>query len=552
MGFQGVPTIRKMGVNLPYTKDQVEEIGKCARDVVYFLKTYVWITALDYEKKVLFNPREYQIKMINAMMNGRFVISRWPRQCGKTKVVAGFLLWLLIFNQNYSILIAAHQADKAREILGDLKDMFADLPPWLQHGVIEWNKGNIKLENGSRVKATATSGSSARGDTYNTIFLDEFAFVPTHIADKFLKSVIPTVSSGKDTKVLITSTPQGLNMFYNMWQGAVKGVNDFTPIAVEWNEVPGRDEAWKKKTIEQYGQEFFNQEFACAFLGSSRTLIAADKLMVLQVEEPVHRSEKTRVYEMPEKGHSYAITVDVAEGLGGDSSAIVVTDITTVPYRVACVYQNNLIDQMALPGVIMELGRAYNQAMVLVEANFGGTVASMLYQDFEYEHVIFTSRTSKRSADDQVSGGITSRPGILMNPQSKRIGCSNLKSLIENDQLLIRDAAIYAELCRFAVKGKSYAAEDGHDDLAMCLVMFAWLVDQGYVKDATSQNVRARIAEMNRRAVEDDVMSMGFIVDQGVVDTDTPVIAKKGWLSFDDDPEPDPRLEYKEYSWGPT
>jgi len=523
-GFKGNLLLRKAGTPPEggYSREQIDEIIKCSVDHLYFMEKYVYIKHVDHAKKILFKPRGYQRRMINSIIENRNTISRWPRQCGKTTVVSAIILHFVLFSSNYSILVAAHKGDKARDIISAIQDMYCELPDWLQQGIIEWNKGSFRLENGSRVRASTTSASSARGDVYNLVYLDEFAFVPTHVAEEFVKSVIPTVSSGKDTKIIITSTPKGLNLFYNIWMDAVENKvappENFVPIAVEWNEVPGRDEAFRDKIIKQYGQEFWDQEFACAFLGSSKTLIAAQKLMVLRSEIPLQTTDTSRIYKMPEAGHSYAITVDVAEGLGGDSTVILVTDITTTPLEIVYVYENKYIDPMALPGVIHSVARSYNEGLVLVESNFGQMVADMLWYELEYENIVMTARNPKAMGGQKITSGMKTRPGLQMNVLSKRIGCSNLKSIVENDQLIIRDDQAIKQLKRFAVKGKSYAAEEGHDDIVMAMVMLAWMVDQGYIKNSTDVNLRTVIADLNRDRIDKDTLPFGFNTNDPIVD----------------------------------
>ncbi len=548
-GFKGNPLLRKAGM-VPeggYTQERIAEFIRCANDPIYFFEHYVKIKHVDFEKKVFFKPRGYQLKMTNSILENRYTISRWPRQSGKTTVIASIALHYLLFNQNYSILIAAHKGDKAQEIVTAIQDMYMELPDWLQQGIVEWNKKSFKLENGSRIRSSTTSSSSARGDTYNLVALDEFAFVPTHVAEEFVKSVIPTVSSGKDTKIIITSTPKGLNLFYSIWKDAeeqkIPPPNNFVPIAVEWNEVPGRDEKFKEGIIKQYGQEFWDQEFACAFLGSSRTLISANKLLILREETPLHQYDNARVYMMPEKGHHYAITVDVAEGLGGDATVVMCVDITTAPYQVAYIYENRHIEMMSLPSLIHTIARNYNEALVLVESNFGQMVADMLWYELEYENVVMTTRNVKTPGGQKVTTSGNTRPGLQMNVLSKRIGCSNLKSLVENDQLILKDKALIEQLRRFAVKGKSYAAEQGHDDIAMAAVMFAWLVDQGYVKEINDINIRENIANINRDRIENAINPFGFIVT-GTETNNAPVAsASNDWkwlIGNENDPEPDP------------
>lgn len=546
-GFKGNLLLRKAGVppDGGYTPERIGELIKMAGDPVYFCRNYVYIKNVDYEKKVLFDPRGYQLKMITSIIHNRNTISRWPRQCGKTTVLAAIALWYLLFQRNFSVLIAAHKGDKARDIIGSIQDMYMELPSWVQQGIVEWNKGSFRLENGSRIRASTTSVSSARGDTYNIIMLDEFAFVAEHVADEFLKSVIPTVASGKDTKIIITSTPKGLNMFYKVWKGAIENKvappNHFVPIAVEWNEVPGRDEVFRASIIAQFGENYWNQEFACAFIGSSATLISAAKLLTLADTPPIMASENRRMFQKPIPGHLYACTVDTAEGLGGDFSVIMIFDVTTLPYQQVFIFQDRDIDPMALPGEVLSACRAYNNAMVLVESNFGGLIADILWHEYEYENVISTARAVKNPSGTKVGfGGKQMRHGVQMNALAKRIGCSNLKTLIENDQLIVHDEKTIDELQRFAVKGKSYAAESGNDDLVMAMVLLGWLADQGYLKDQNDTNVRTSIAAMNEARINDSMLT-GFH-STGLEDTSAPVAARAGddsWLMDKEDPEYD-------------
>jgi hypothetical protein len=511
-GYQGNFSIRGPGRPIALTDEQQQEYARCAQEPEYFIRNYVRIKFVDSEELVLFEPRPYQSEMVHKMLTERFVIVKLPRQAGKTSIVAATLLWHVIFNLNFSIMIAAHVGDKAREVLLSIKLMYEELPEWLQHGVKKWNDGRIELETGSRIKAGSTTARSARGDTYNLVYMDEFAFVETHIADEFVKSVIPTVSSGKTTKIFITSTPRGLNMFHDMWQAAKSGASGYAWVEIKWNDVPGRDEKFKKEIISQFGKTFFDQEFGAEFLGSSLTLISSNKLiaMVDELAPPISQSDELRVYARPIPGHHYTLTVDVSEGLGQDATCAMIVDVTDLPYTIAAVYQNSYIDPMSLPQVLASLGQRYNHAAILVESNFAGQVANILHHEMEYDNVVSTTRSAK--GGDKIGGGFapTSRRGVVMNQVVKRLGCNNLKTLVENNQLLVQDRPTYEELCRFAVDGKTYKAEAGHDDLVMCLVMFAWMADQGYIREQTDVNVRARIAEMNERAAWDSLAPIAF------------------------------------------
>lgn len=520
-GFLGNPKIRAAGSPIAWTLDTVAEFQRCAEDQEYFIRNYVYIKTVDSEELVKFEPRSYQLEMLDKMINNRFVIVKLPRQCGKTTLTAAVLLWHLIFMRNFSILVAAHKGDKARDVITNVKEMYEALPDFLQHGVDTWNKGSVKLETGSRIRGTGTSGSAARGDVYNMVYLDEFAFVAKHIAEEFVKSVMPTVTSGKSSKIFITSTPKGLNMFYDMWTAAVERKSTYQYVEIKWNDVPGRDEAFRQDIIAQFGQEYFDQEYGAEFIGSSRTLIAGWKLLELahRIRTPAISTSTSRIFSEPDVGRHYAVTVDVSEGLGADYHSVMVFDITSLPYTVAAIYHDNTLDPLSLPGVVHEFATRYNEALVLVEANFGQQIGEILYSDLEYENVVFTSKgkSGPQARTEKISSGHSqrSRVGMQMNAQTKRIGCSNLKTLIEQDQLMVPDKSTYEELKRFVVMKKSYAGEDGHDDLVMCMVMFAWMVDQGYIRDATDVNVRGRIAELSAQRIEDEMQVLCFRTDGG-------------------------------------
>lgn len=541
--FKGNVQIRKGGYGVEYHPDQIAEYAKCAEDPIYFIENYVWIKNVDFEDLVLFKLRGYQLEMVEKMISNREYICKIPRQAGKSVCVSAVLLWYLIFNKNFSILIAAHKAQKANDVLAVIKQMYELLPPWLQAGVIEWNKGNIILDTNSRIRAAATSISSARGDTYNLVYIDEAGFIMPHIAEEFFKSVIPTISSGKTTKIFVTSTPRGLNHFYNMWRAAVTGQSGYAWTEIKWSDVPGRDDEFKQKVVSQYGIDYWRQEYEAEFIGSSRTLISANKLMALFSEQPKKIVGDVRLFEEPIKEKSYVITVDVAEGLGGDCTVIMVFDVASTPYKIAAIYQSREIDPYTLPGIIRDIGRSYNDAFVLIETNFGQIVADVLLQDFEYENVIVTQ--TKASKLKQLAGGWSTpktRVGLKMDQIAKRNGCAALKTLIENDVLLVQDDATIEELRRFAVKGKSYAAEEGHDDLVMALVMFGWLSDQPYFRDLTNTSARSVVAKRNAQAIQDTVAPVGLRWDGEAVMDGMYMAVKGDLLDYalpDNDPEPD-------------
>jgi len=513
--YLGNPLLKKANTQIEFTQEQILEFMRCKDDPVYFANNYIKIVSLD-EGLTQFKPYDFQEKLINRFHENRFNICKMPRQTGKSTTVVSYLLHYLIFNDSVNIGILANKAATARELLGRLATAYENLPKWMQQGIIAWNRGNIELENGSKILAASTSASAVRGMSFNILFLDEFAFVPNHIADSFFASVYPTITSGKSTKVIMVSTPHGMNHFYRYWHDSERGKNEYVPTDVHWSEVPGRDSAWKAQTIANTSEQQFKVEFECEFLGSVDTLIAPSKLKSLVFSDPIKRNAGLDVYENPKENHDYVVTVDVARGVSEDYSAFVVIDITEFPHRLVAKYRNNEIKPMMFPNIIYELAKSYNGAYILCEVNdIGDQVASLLHYDLEYQNVLMCSM---RGRAGQIVGqgfsGKKTQLGVKMSKTVKKVGALNLKTIIEEDKLIFNDYEIISELTTFISKHNSFEAEDGcNDDLAMCLVIYAWLVAQDYFKELTDQDIRKRLYEEQKNQIEQDMSPFGFIVD---------------------------------------
>jgi hypothetical protein len=525
--YLGNPNLKKANVAVEFSQDQVLEFIKCKQDPVYFAKNYIKIVSLDYGE-IPFKMYPFQEKLINNFHGNRFNICRMPRQTGKSTTCVSYLLHYAVFNDNVNIAILANKASTAQDLLSRLQFAYEKLPKWMQQGIVSWNKRSLELENGSKIIAASTSASAVRGGSYNVIFLDEFAFIPNHIADEFFASVYPTISSGKSTKVLIVSTPKGMNHFYRMWHDAERGKNEYIPTDVHWSEVPGRDDAWKRQTIANTSEQQFKVEFECEFLGSVDTLVSAAKLRSLVYEDPIKSNAGLDIFEEPQKDHNYVVTVDVARGVEKDYSAFTVCDTTTFPYRLVAKYRDNQIKPMLFPSIIKDLAVAYNKAYILVEVNdVGEQVGQILHMDLEYDNVLMcTMRGRAGQLVGQGFSGKKSQMGVKMSKNVKKIGCMNLKTLIESDKLIIKDYDTISELTTFIQKSNSFEAEDGcNDDLAMCLVIFAWLIAQPYFKEMTDNDVRKRLYEEQKNQIEQDMAPFGFISDgldggESFVDTD--------------------------------
>ena len=519
--YRDNPLLKRVGVQVNFTEEQVEEYIKCSKDPIYFTK-YIKIITLD-EGVVPFKMYDFQEDMIRTFNDNRFTIMKCPRQVGKTTTTVAYLLWTILFKDSQSVAVLANRGETARGILGKLQLAYENLPMWLQQGVVEWNKGRVELENGSVIIASSTSGSAARSGSFNIVFLDEFAFVPSNIATDFITSVYPVITAGTKTKIIIVSTPNGMNLFYKIWTDAVNKNNNYIPFEVHWSMVPGRDEAWKDETLRNTSEYQFRQEFETEFLGSSNTLISGQKLQQLVFKNPLAVHDKINIYEHPIKGdeealkdHLYCITVDVSEGRNLDSSAFSVFDISTTPYRQVATYKSSSISPILFPTVIHNAARFYNDAYILVEINNNPQVADIIHQDLEYENLwkVFTGNKKPQQLHSGFGRGV--QMGIKMSPAVKRVGCSNLKTLIEGDKLQIVDFDTISELTTFVANKTSFAAEgDANDDMAITLVLFAWAATQKYFKEIVNHDIRKQIQLENMNQLDEETLPAP-IIDNGL------------------------------------
>ena len=510
------PNLKKAYVPLEFTEEQIKEVIKCSKDVNYFINTYVKIISLD-EGLIDFDMYPYQENMAQTIADNRFTIIKTCRQAGKTTTSAAVVLWHVLFNESYTVAILANKLSTAREILARVQRAFEYLPKWLQQGVIVWNKTNIELENGSQIIAASTASSAIRGYSINFLYLDEFAFVPRNIQHDFFTSVYPTIISGTNTKVVITSTPNGFDLFYQLWSNSTEGRNEYANFSVDWWDVPGRDKEWKEKTIANTSEDQFRQEFDAEFLGSSNTLISPNTLRVLSFMNPIstHYEGSLKIYEEPVDTSLYFCIVDTSRGVGIDASAFTVIDASSVPYKVVACYKNNTIAPLVYPEVIYNVAKSYNEAFTLIEINDNGQqIADILHNELEYENTIFT--TVKGRAGQIIGGGFSAnfQRGVRTTRQVKRIGCANLKTMIEKDKIVLNDFELINELSTFVQRKSSYEADIGsHDDLVMCLVLFAWATNQTFFKDLTDTDFRKKLLEDREKLLIDDILPFGFIDD---------------------------------------
>lgn len=511
----GNPLLKAAGVPHNYTQHELQDYVKCAKDPEYFILEYMKIVHVD-RGLVPFDMYDFQRKIVKTIHNSRYTIAKLPRQTGKTTTVVAYFLHYILFNEDVNVAILANKGSLARDILGRLQLAYENLPMFLQQGIRIWNKGDVHLENGSKIIAASTSSSTVRGGTFNMILLDEFAFVPKNIADEFFSSVYPTISSGKTTKVIIVSTPCGMNHFFKLWTDACEGRSDYVPLEVHWRDVPGRDDAWKKETIRNTSKTQFAQEFECEFIGSVNTLINATKLKAMPYVTPIEIAGDLHVFEQPIENHIYTIVVDVSHGEGLDYSAFSVIDSGEFPYKQVARYQSASIAPMSYPTIIQNAALKYNSAFVFVEVNdIGQQVADILHYDLEYDNMMMV--TMRGRAGQTLGTGFgkgQAQLGIKTSKKVKHIGCANLKNLVEADKLAIEDFDTISELTSFVAKGNSYEAEPGHnDDLVMTLVLFAWLTTQPHFKELTSVDARIKLVDEKLAQAEDDLLPFGYITD---------------------------------------
>lgn len=523
MSFDGNEKLKPANVIMSLTVEEVLEKMKCEDDPIYFISNYIKVVAPG-KGLVKFTPYPYQVRMARAIVEKRFVIGLLPRQCGKSTIVSAIIAWMLLFSQTdaINILIAANKSSSAVEIMRKVKIAIENVPSFLQQGIKKWNEFGIELENGNRCTATATSGDTGRSGSYDLIMLDEFAFVKPNIAEEFYTSSYPTISSNPKSKVVVVSTPNGMNLFHNMWTMAQEKKNEYYPIEIKWNDVPGRDERFKQETISNLGHNGvarWAQEYECEFAGGASSLIPSHAILAQPIMSPIEiiPPDNIKVFKKVNEGDSYMICVDTGRGRGIDFSAFTVINISRMPYEVVATYKNDNVDHMYYPDVIYAAAQIYNQAQVLIETNdLGESVAKILYEMLEYENVLFVET---RGRSGQVLGPTGNHVGVTTSAKTKAIGCSALKALCEAGQIHVHDHDIIYEMSNFIRIGTTYKAQKGnHDDLIMTLVMFAWATTQQYFADLTNMDIKSILYDQKVKHAEEQMIPFGFRTDHGEVD----------------------------------
>lgn len=525
--FMGIKGLRKENITVDLEDGQADEIVKCSEDYIYFINKYCYIVAPGLGK-VLFDTRFYQDDMLNIIHENPRSIFKLPRQSGKSIAVAAYVVWAILFNPYYAVSILANKEKSAKNILKRAKLIYRNLPLWIQVGVSEWSKLSVELENGSTIEASATSASGTRSESTDLLIIDECAHIVKTIWDDFYTSIYPTISSNPDSKIVMISTPKGMNHFFKFWTYAEAGKNSFCPYEIAWDDVPGRDAKFKEETIPNLanGLQSWLQEFECEFLGSAGTLVsnhALKNLMVIREPEDIRFEEKFRIFEMPirkdeEKGilkdHTYFMISDFGEGVGLDYSTIQVIDISQRPWKQVAVYEDNEIEPREFPFIMDRIGKFYNNALALGETNnIGIGILDDLNYDLEYENIFY--------GDETVSGKLSPHFGIKMTKHSKKSGNLRLKSHIEDGNLIIMDEGTISQFSTYIKKGKSYEAENedtDHDDLITPLVLFSYFMNnKKWVENWLDQDRILKKEKVDQ--IEESLLPAGY-VDDGIEFTD--------------------------------
>jgi hypothetical protein len=517
------PSLRSEGEAIEMTPEMIQEWIRCKEDIYYFAEKYYYLNTIDHGR-ILMKLRDYQYRLLNTINDKsdpakRHTLVLSGRQSGKTEVSMLYMLHYILFNETKTVAILANNEKTASDILRKIKDSYESLPIWLQQGIKEagWAQQKIQLENGCMVISGSTSSNGIRGRTISLLFLDEFAFVAPNVADEFIASVYPTIASGETSEIIMVSTPNGLNHFYNFWVNAQKSVDDggnsFKPVKVNWDEVPKRDGDWKKQTIANVGLIKWNQEYECRFLGSAPTLVDPDKLEELgekSIIDPkmLKYNGGLLIYEEPTDDDFYIMGVDSASGNGGDYSVIQILKIKD-EYSIeqVAMFRSNTMSYAKFAEACIGISEYYNGAFMMVENNdIGAQVCSMIWDDFEYDLIVNTDKK-----------GI----GTRSTKKSKLDANMITKRYIENDWLIIRDAetlkefAQYEEVTPNVFKGP----RSGHDDCVTAMLWSIYFVTTPYFdgKDFNVKSIDKKFI-LKKKLEEDDAPIVMF--DNGPTKTD--------------------------------
>jgi hypothetical protein len=465
---------KKAFTQMKLSKIHLEEIERCKNDLMYFKDNYVKI--LTKSGYTFPETRPYQVEFLKDMDgDDENIVSLQGRQSGKSITVSIYLAHKFNFGQNMNIGICANKGPLAREFLNNVKNIFEALPMWMRVGVTVWNKGSIESEAKMRILTDVPGPSAFRGFTCAILVIDECAFIRSNVWKEMEDSVFPSQSALGWKKNIIISTPNGVNHFKKIVDGAKNKTNGFKYHFVNWRDVPRYDskgnlltpEQFKEKTIKKHGEKFFLQNYACSFIGSSLTLPSAETLDKLSnsTKEPEYlRDSRLKIYKEPQKDHIYFLAVDPAKS-GEDAFAIQIVDLTSKPFEQVATAQLFKCNFQKMPVFIVEWGEIYNNAFIIVENNEGaGTyISSVLKLSYDYPNLFYEKKKGK-IADLE--------PGFRTTQKTRPQILDILKSFLDNEILILHDAETVSELSTFILKNDKYQADDGcHDDLVMSLAL---------------------------------------------------------------------------------
>jgi hypothetical protein len=475
----------------PYSPEEILELQKCSEDVIHFIQ-YVKIVNPDLGE-ITFQPRDYQLDLLEKFQRNRFNIGLCSRQSGKTTVVGAYVLWYAIFHENKNIGIVSNKEKSAKMILDRIRKSYELLPYWLKPGVTEYSKTFITFDNGSKINISATSEDAFRGETMNLLVCDEFAFVPGGQAEAFWAANYPTISASTEAKIIIISTPNGLfNIFHRIWTDATIGKNTFVTTKVSWQRVPlsdgtFRDAKWEKEQRQNLGDRKFAQEFAVEFIGSTNTLIEPGTLEIIlkgdklpiKLEDKDTLGGRLRVWERPVEGASYVIGADPAKGTGENFSAgqvCRIDSITPVKMEQVAVFHHNLTDVYSFADILVRMAKYYNHAYLMVENNGeGSAVVNRIWWDHEYENLV-------NSGSKTANLGIRSTGGGKKGTKPK--AALLMKKLIEDGSLGIVDRRTLKELGSFIEENGRFFGKDTHDDLVSALFWACYFLEMKILEDS--------------------------------------------------------------------
>ena len=519
----GNPNLRGNGEQIEYSEQMIQEYIRCKEDIFHFAETYFKIISIDEGERTI-ELREYQKKILKTITNPdkRFFAVLSGRQIGKSTISTIYLLHTLLFNADQTIAIATNKEPTSMEILKRVAFAYQNLPLFLQAGIITFNKKQIECDNNSRIIISSTTSSSLTGHSISLLYLDEFSKIPENMARDFQDSVFPTIYSAKKSRILIVSTPKGMNHWYNIWCGAVDNTNGFVPIKINWREIPGRDEKFKSDIIQKYGLLHWRQEYAAVFIGTSQTLIDPDVLEQHRPKEPIEYryGYSLKIYELPKKGCLYAIGVDVSQGVGADNSAMQILKINSKnSIEQVATYTSNDISVDNFAERCIEVSKLYNEAILVIENNgFGAIVITRIWWGFEYENVFCPS---------------SKEIGFSAQKATKFNGNVALRRYFDNRWISISDTETIFELSRYEeVKDNIFKAAGGaKDDRVMSLLWVVYYVES-YFDDG--RDINFKINDKNKLDIteSDEIGVDPFLIDDGRPDLDTSERELSDWLRY--------------------